>query len=536
MSALQSAAQSSEVNPTNNIEANAYDQIPYINGSYYQSSPEHLYMVGTLFNLDVPDFKTANVLEIGCANGWNTLSFATRSPDAKFTAIDLSKKQIDHANELVEKMGVNNVNFINMSIEDITPEFGQFDYIIVHGVISWVPENVREKIFEVSRDNLTKNGLVYISYNALPGWNMVKSVRDMMMYHTDNFDDPKQKVQQARLLLNFIKEGIEGRKDGYSWMVKNEFEALEKYDDNYLLHDHLEAENHPYYFKDFIDNANRYDLAYVGDADPKTMYVLNMPDSVVDTLLQVKDDVVRLEQYMDFVTNRRFRMTILTHKDNQVSRTLKLKNLEGMFVSSPYAYDKEAEVEKGLKKYSAKGKSFVCNSQPAMRILDALESSNGQRVDVCQLLKDVEKELASDKKINEAEKTTKALVTVFYTLFFKGIVDLFPVEINVATQISERPLADKWFRYSALAGSVAVSPEGRTIKMDDFSRLLAQYLDGTNTAKDIQDKMLAHIDNGDLNMLAQGKPIEDSKEKRKIIKNAVTGSLQNYLKERVLIA
>ena len=97
--------------------------------------------------------------------------------------IDLSKVQIDAGLANIKALGLKNIELKHCSITDIDESFGKFDYIICHGVFSWVPEFVREKILEISNKNLIENGIAYISYNTLPGWNMVRTIREMMAYH-----------------------------------------------------------------------------------------------------------------------------------------------------------------------------------------------------------------------------------------------------------------------------------------------------------------------------------------------------------------
>ena len=103
----------------------------------------------------------------------------------------------------------------------------------------------KDKIFEVCNKNLSENGIAYISYNTLPGWNMVRTVRDMMMYHAKGFVSPLDKVAQARALLAFVKESLEGQDTPYAKMLSQEAELLSKQGDHYIRHEHLEDNNNP---------------------------------------------------------------------------------------------------------------------------------------------------------------------------------------------------------------------------------------------------------------------------------------------------
>ena len=145
-------------------------RFPYASGAYAESHPDFLSGIGRLFGVPTPDPDNCRVLELGCADGSNLLPMACELPNSKFVGIDLSQKQIDVALKAVQETGIGNARFhaINMLDADDVLE-GKFDYIIAHGVYSWVPDAVKQRLLEISKNYLTPNGVAYISYNTLPG-------------------------------------------------------------------------------------------------------------------------------------------------------------------------------------------------------------------------------------------------------------------------------------------------------------------------------------------------------------------------------
>ncbi|AAY62105.1 methyltransferase domain protein [Rickettsia felis str. Pedreira] len=300
---------------------NTYDEVPYESYPYALTNPYHLSTLATLFGVNAPEVENAKILELGCAAGGNLIPHAVLYPKAHFVGVDLSKVQVDEANKNVKELGLKNIEFHHCSITDIDDSFGKFDYIICHGVISWVPKTVRDKIFEVCNKNLSPNGIAYISYNTLPGWNMVRTIRDMMMYHSSSFANVRDRIAQSRLLLEFVKDSLENSKTPYAEVLKTEAGLLAKQTDHYLRHDHLEEENAQFYFHEFMNEARKHNLQYLADCNLSTMYLGNMPLKVVEQLKAV-NDIVRTEQYMDFITNRRFRTTLLCHSDMKINRNI----------------------------------------------------------------------------------------------------------------------------------------------------------------------------------------------------------------------
>src|SRR5690242_11489062 len=128
---------------TARIKANAYDEVPYRSYPYVQSHPARLATVATLLGLRPATVKTARVLELGCCTGGNIIPMAEQLPEAQFTGVDFSARQISDGCGAIQEAGLTNVKLLHKDILEIDAEFGEFDYIIAHGVYSWVPPQVQ---------------------------------------------------------------------------------------------------------------------------------------------------------------------------------------------------------------------------------------------------------------------------------------------------------------------------------------------------------------------------------------------------------
>ena len=91
-----------------------------------------------------------------------------------------------------------------MNITDAGPDVGTFDYIICHGVFSWVPPEVQQKILALIAATLAPDGVAYVSYNTYPGWHLRDIVRDAMVFHIDGEADPREGIRKAREMLEFL--------------------------------------------------------------------------------------------------------------------------------------------------------------------------------------------------------------------------------------------------------------------------------------------------------------------------------------------
>ena len=147
-----------------------YDEVPYLGQPFFQTRIQHLATMATIYGMTPPSLENCKVLELGCTDGGNLIPMALCFPQSQFLGIDLSPKQIMLGKKIVEETGISNLQLKVSDILEVDDSWGKFDFILVHGVYSWVPEEVQNQIFEICQKNLSTNGLAYISYNIYPGW------------------------------------------------------------------------------------------------------------------------------------------------------------------------------------------------------------------------------------------------------------------------------------------------------------------------------------------------------------------------------
>lgn len=292
-----------------------YDAVPYDSHPFPQTAAEHLEALAYLFGLEGRAPARARVLELGCAAGGNLIPFAARHPQASALGVDLSSVQVAQGVAAIGHARLDNVELRAFNIADIDASFGQFDYIVCHGVYSWVPPAVQDAILRVCADNLAPQGVAYVSYNVYPGWKAREIVRDAMILRGGPRDAPDEKLAYARGMLEFLEQSA--RPDSVLKKTLEETMPIVRGGNSaYLLHEFLEPCNAPCYFKEFVERANDRGLAYLADAEPSTMFVQNYGEKVRDPLLrECGGSQVMIEQYLDFLVNRTFRQTLLVKQE-----------------------------------------------------------------------------------------------------------------------------------------------------------------------------------------------------------------------------
>ena len=146
-----------------------YDADSYPAMSHPCADPEVNRAVARSLGLDVVEILGAKILEIGCGTGHHVLSLANRWPELEFVGVDISQKCIKRAKNLAAQAGIKNVSFHAVSILDFKPE-EKFDFIIAHGVFSWVPDEVKVGLMDFIPKHLTANGIAVVSFNVAAGW------------------------------------------------------------------------------------------------------------------------------------------------------------------------------------------------------------------------------------------------------------------------------------------------------------------------------------------------------------------------------
>jgi len=300
----------------------SYDEIPYTSFPYSRTHPDRLCTLGRLFGLGAADPRKCRVLELGCAAGGNLVPMAEALPASAFVGVDLSERQIAEGHELVAALGLSNIELRCASILDVDDSFGEFDYVVCHGVYSWVPAAVQQKILEICRDRLAPTGIGYISYNTYPGWHLRDSVRHMMRWHVRGFADPRRRIEQARALVDFLARAVEHQRGPHALLLQRELAILSRTGDDYVYHEHLEDQNQPIYFHEFAERLDRHGLQFLCESDIHTMLPRELSAEVGATLERVSPDLIRMEQYLDFVRNRQFRASLICRAEAKLRRSL----------------------------------------------------------------------------------------------------------------------------------------------------------------------------------------------------------------------
>jgi cyclopropane fatty-acyl-phospholipid synthase-like methyltransferase/methyltransferase-like protein len=464
----------------------SYDEFSYRSLPFQKSHPDRLATIGTLFGMSPAPVDRCRVLEVGCASGGNLIPMAASLPNSEFVGIDLSPVQIGRGVADIAALGLSNIRLLAMDIMEFSEAFGTFDYIVAHGVYSWVPNAVQERLLAICARHLAPAGIAYVSYNTLPGWSMRTVVREAMIYHTRGIADPAQRVAQARALLEFLADSVKDVDSAYAIALRTQAKQLRTHQDYYIAHEHLEVVNEPLYFHQFIDRAARQGLAYLGEAQFAQMLGIGFSPKVKETLARIAPDVLRREQYIDFRQERAFREMLLVHDGIRLIRKISPLRVMSLRVASEARPVRGApDLEAGaVEEFRTPQDAWMRTSSPiikaAMVELAGRWPAATTFDDLCA---------AARSRVVPAglptEEERGRLASDLLKFYAADVVELHHPPSPFVVDVGGRPEASALARLQAARGASVTSlrHENHTIAADRIPLLL--LLDGTRTRREI---------------------------------------------------
>ena len=497
------------INPS---RSTSYDEVPYPTSSHLFTHPDGLATAALLLGLTPAPIPHCRVLELGCAGGGNLIPMALNLPQSEFIGIDASAVQVEEGQTAIAALGLQNITLKPLNILEVTADLGQFDYIIAHGIFSWVPPAVRDKILEICRENLAPHGVAYVSYNTYPGWHMLGTIREMMLYHTRTTVGPQMRITQARELLKFMTDSLAVTSElsnsklvkAYAGFLQSESEHIVPSSDSYVFHEELEEVNDPIYFHEMAAWAARHQLQYLCEANFSDVFLNDFPPQIMSDLLKMTHDLIELEQYMDFLRNRTFRRTLLVHQAQSISRRLQPERVMNLFVAtnvrpaSPNPDIHSIAVEEFT---NPAGLKFATDHPVTKAALRHLESIWPQAIPFAELLDQAYVSLGQPAPKPTARTQDALLLSANLLKGFAysgSLIELHAHAPKFARQLSERPIASPWARFQAQTGSDLTNLCHMRVELKGIAQYLISHLDGTHDRAELLEGLEKSVATGTL--------------------------------------
>ncbi len=296
--------------------ANGYVRdIEYSSHFYRELSPAHLSFAALGQGVRPPlTGDGATYCELGCGQGLGTIIVAATHPRMHVWGFDFNPAHISNAQRLAAEARLENITFADHSFEQLLAlpagSLPSFDYITLHGIYSWIsPENRRFIVQFIDR-HLKPGGLVYVSYNCLPGWSTSAPLQRLLREHA--LRGPDRSDRQMEAALGFTKKLMDAKAVYFEQnpSVGKRFEKLPTSDKHYLAHEYLNGHWHPLFHLDVAREMEAARLTYVASATlVENIDRVSLPPTMVALVGETQDPAWR-EMLRDYARNQQFRRDI----------------------------------------------------------------------------------------------------------------------------------------------------------------------------------------------------------------------------------
>lgn len=453
-----------------------YDEVAYPTHAFSQTHPSRLAAHAKLFGLPFAPIETCRVLDIGGGDGANLIPMAVAHPGARFVGYDLSQAAVARGRAMVEKIGLGNIELLADNI--MTADFGAgaFDYVIAHGVYSWIPDPVRDALMASIKRHLAPDGVAFVSYNAMPGGRIRQGLRDRLLYAVRDVNGAQARTDAARAFLPELIDGL-SRDDPFQVLILVEAQRLLERGPNVMAHDELGDTYHPVHFYEFRAHAEAFGLQFLTEAEASRCgegfappYALNDPDF----------DVLAHAQALDFKDIRYFRQSLLVHDTVELSRVPRPARVMDMHVSCHAIRNAEGALQVGASQIDI-------TDEALSDALDTISRAWPATVPVSLLIHDLER--------------AGALLRMYWV----GAVELRAEPFAPVTSAGDRPQASPYARAQAALGQTLLTTlnHGAVEVKDPFSLAFIAGLDGSRPREQIARDILPILGGTPATVLAQ---------------------------------
>ena len=461
----------------------SYDELPYDSLPLPETQPDFLAAVARLHGFDAPDPSRARILELGCAQGGNLIPLAWRWPAADCVGVELSRVQAEAGADFVRRLGLANVRIVRGDLAALPDGLGEFDFIIAHGVYSWVPPAVQAALLDVCRRHLSPQGIAYVSFNVAAGWETLLRLRQALLERTDAALPAPDRHRQALAVLDALEA---------EWSDParlKEIAYLKTAAPSYLFHEYLAEFNAPMSFSDFVAQLDAHGLRYVGEAGPRSA-VVELEDGWGLAPAGMAGRWLDAEAALDDALGTRFRRALVCRDDAEFAQPPRAEALAALAFYADLGSDDEIDLEAATEQrfVNPAGNSFPVTEPAAKAALMALSAAYPAALAYPDLLASARQVMAEFGVA--AEIDAQAFRDALFRLVVSHGVMPTVWPGAPADEPGERPCAHALARLQACTpGWVVSGARHVAMDVDPAGRTLLAMLDGSRTAGELVSAM-----------------------------------------------
>ena len=281
--------------------------IGYTYGYYQELNPARIKLA--FLNAGLVPPKCGTACELGFGQGVSVNIHAAAS-DASWYGTDFNPAQAGFAQELATVSGADAQLFDESFEEFCSRDLPEFDFIGLHGIWSWISDENRLAITEFIRKRLKVGGVLYVSYNTLPGWSNFSPIRHLLTEHAQTMgSEGAGIVGRIDGALEFVEKFIEAAPLAATAtpQIKNKIQQIKGQNKQYLAHEYFNRDWQPMYFSAMAKYMESAKLTYACSASYfENIDQVNLTAEQQKFISEINDPTLK-HTVRDFMINQQFR-------------------------------------------------------------------------------------------------------------------------------------------------------------------------------------------------------------------------------------
>jgi trans-aconitate methyltransferase len=384
-----------------------------------ETHPARLGALARLQGLQAAPARACSVLEIGCGDGGNVLPLAARYPGSRFVGVDTDEHLIEKGRREAVALGLTNISFECGDIRSYSAGSDTFDYIVCHGVFSWVSTEAQSAILATASAALTPEGVLFVSYNTFPGWRQRGALGEILRKgaHEVCSDDMTERYAHAMSALSRAVRGGDSTTGLEAHYLRDAYERLRNSEPAYVVQEFLGEYNTPFLFRDFMKVAGDYRLQFLSESRVVMMSVDDLSPLVRQEIDALGDDIIAREQALDMIRNRTFRETLLCRSERSLQRGLRVEAFKALTMVAQYIPVDPGDVSTQAPRFQERtsGRELETPAGECSDVLRWLAACGPRGATFADLF---------DKTRGELSLSERDLLIAVVTLWRSGFIDL----------------------------------------------------------------------------------------------------------------
>ena len=298
--------------------------VPYTHGYYRVLSPTMIATAMELAGFNPPDLdQPLNYCELGMGFGVSLVAHAACFPRMHFYGNDFNPEHVRYARTLAADAQLPNLTLLEDGFDELLArELPPMDFIVMHGIWSWISPRLRQVIVAFIERRLRPGGVVYVSHNALPGWSSLMPLRELMGLHARHLaPEARTPAEHASRALDFMA-GMQRNGAAYfgaAPAVPRRLDELRAEDPNYLPHEYLTPDWHPKYAHEVAAELAEAGLSYAARSHLEEHVDAHTLGRAARAHLATVPDAPLRETLRDYYLNMAFRCDLYSRDAARLS-------------------------------------------------------------------------------------------------------------------------------------------------------------------------------------------------------------------------